>query len=126
MHSFAKGIFLKDSFCKNEKNIDKIPNLGLLAFPPLLIPHLFKSLFPGGEKEIKEGTEVGDEVAVSGGNELDDELNSRAWKDTLPRFALRQFAVDYIRYERFEKFLYDAKLIKQKINIIEVIIYYTN
>ena len=55
---------------KNDKGeIDKIPNLGLLAFPPLLIPHLFKSLFPGGEKEIEGGTEVGDEVAVSGGEE---------------------------------------------------------
>ena len=54
--------------------------------------------------------------------ELDDELNSRAWKDTLPRFALRPFAVDYIRYERFEKFLFDANLIKQKNNINELII----
>ena len=49
--------------------ISKIPNLGLLTFPPLLIPHLFKSLFPGGEKEVKGGTEVADEVKVSGGEE---------------------------------------------------------
>ncbi len=43
---------------------------------------------------------------------LDDELNRRAWRDTLPRFALRPAALDRGRYERFGAFLLDAKVIK--------------
>jgi putative hydroxymethylpyrimidine transport system substrate-binding protein len=36
---------------------------------------------------------------------LDDELNRRAWRDTLPRFALRPAALDRGRYEAFAGFL---------------------
>jgi putative hydroxymethylpyrimidine transport system substrate-binding protein len=36
---------------------------------------------------------------------LDDELNRRAWRDTLPRFALRPAALDRGRYEAFADFL---------------------
>jgi putative hydroxymethylpyrimidine transport system substrate-binding protein len=42
---------------------------------------------------------------VEGRPELDDELNRRAWKDTLPRFALRPAALDVARYARFASFL---------------------
>ncbi|MEM7268709.1 MAG: ABC transporter substrate-binding protein [Pseudomonadota bacterium] len=42
--------------------------------------------------------------------ELQDELNEKAWVDTLPRFALRPAAFDTGRYQRFEKFLNDAGL----------------
>ncbi|MEQ8664556.1 MAG: ABC transporter substrate-binding protein [Rhodospirillales bacterium] len=45
--------------------------------------------------------------------ELDDELNRRAWADTLPRFALRPGAVDRVRYERFAKFLLSQSLVDQ-------------
>ena len=40
----------------------------MLAFPPLLLPHLFKSFFPGSKEKV-EGEEVPDEVKVSGGEE---------------------------------------------------------
>lgn len=43
--------------------------------------------------------------------ELSDELNRRAWIDTLPRFALRPAALDQGRYATFESFLNDAGLI---------------
>ncbi|WP_394198518.1 ABC transporter substrate-binding protein [Litoreibacter albidus] len=43
--------------------------------------------------------------------ELQDELNKRAWADTLPRFALRPAAMDAGRYARFESFLHDAGLV---------------
>lgn len=36
---------------------------------------------------------------------LDDALNRRAWRDTLPRFALRPGALDRYRYLRFAEFL---------------------
>ena len=42
---------------------------------------------------------------------LDDELNRRAWADTLPRFAHRPAALDHGRYRRFAAFLADRGLI---------------
>jgi putative hydroxymethylpyrimidine transport system substrate-binding protein len=42
---------------------------------------------------------------VKGRPELDDELNRRAWRDTLSRFALRPAALDRNRYARFAAFL---------------------
>jgi putative hydroxymethylpyrimidine transport system substrate-binding protein len=44
--------------------------------------------------------------------ELDDELNRRAWSDTLPRFALRPAALDTARYARFAAFLERQGLIE--------------
>ena len=42
---------------------------------------------------------------------LDDELNRRAWFDTLPRFAKRPAALDQERYDRFGQFLKEHGLI---------------
>lgn len=50
---------------------------------------------------------------VKGRKELDNELNRRAWRDTIPRFALRPAALDRGRYERFARFLMAQKLIKR-------------
>ena len=44
-------------------------------------------------------------------SELQDELNARAWTDTIPRFALRPTAMDHGRYAAFEAFLHEADLI---------------
>ena len=43
--------------------------------------------------------------------DLNDELNRRAWRDTLARFALRPAALDGARYERFAAFLKGQGLI---------------
>jgi len=51
------------------------------------------------------------EIFSSTAPELQDELNKRAWADTLPRFALRPAAMDVGRYAAFETFLYQAGLI---------------
>ena len=48
---------------------------------------------------------------VRGRKELDDELNRRAWSDTLPRFALRPGALDRNRYRRFAEFLREQGMI---------------
>ncbi|WP_420342234.1 ABC transporter substrate-binding protein [Paenirhodobacter sp.] len=45
--------------------------------------------------------------------ELNDTLNARAWRDTLPRLARRPAALDHGRYARFERFLQGAGLIAQ-------------
>ena len=44
--------------------------------------------------------------------ELQDELNRRAWADTLPRLSLQPAALDQGRYARFQDFLVKAGLIK--------------
>ncbi len=49
---------------------------------------------------------------VKGRPELDDQLNRRAWADTVPRFALRPAALDHARYARFADFLAQQGLIK--------------
>lgn len=51
------------------------------------------------------------ETFAATSTELQDELNKRAWADTLPRFALRPAAMDVGRYARFEAFLFEAGLI---------------
>jgi len=43
---------------------------------------------------------------------LQDELNEKAWADTIPRFALRPAALDIGRYARLEAFLHEAGLIE--------------
>jgi len=43
---------------------------------------------------------------------LDDELNQRAWHDTLPRFALRPGALDKQRYLHFANFLQEQKIVQ--------------
>lgn len=48
---------------------------------------------------------------ISYDNNLDDELNRRAWRDTLARFALRPGALDKARYQRFANFLKQRELI---------------
>lgn len=51
------------------------------------------------------------EVFSGTARELQDELNARAWVDTLPRFALRPAGLDSGRYLRFEKWLAESGLI---------------
>ncbi len=51
------------------------------------------------------------EIFAATSTELQDELNARAWVDTLPRFALRPAALDAGRYARFEEFLKDSGMI---------------
>ncbi|MDP6832114.1 MAG: ABC transporter substrate-binding protein [Alphaproteobacteria bacterium] len=50
---------------------------------------------------------------IKGRKDLNDELNKRAFRDTLPRFALRPAALDHGRYNRMAQFLKDQGLIKK-------------
>ncbi|PKH06915.1 ABC transporter substrate-binding protein [Moritella sp. Urea-trap-13] len=43
---------------------------------------------------------------------LNNELNKRAWNDTLTRFALRPAAVDLKRYDDYAEFMYSHKIIQ--------------
>ncbi len=52
------------------------------------------------------------EIFSGTSKELQDELNKRAWRDTLPRFALRPAAFDHGRYAKMEKFLQQSGMYK--------------
>jgi putative hydroxymethylpyrimidine transport system substrate-binding protein len=54
---------------------------------------------------------------IKGNKELNNELNKRAFRDTLPRFALRPAALDQGRYRRMAQFLKDQGLIKRVLSI---------
>ena len=49
--------------------------------------------------------------------DLDDDLNRLAWRDTLPRFALRPAALDRGRYARFAGFLAEQELIPEALPV---------
>lgn len=48
---------------------------------------------------------------------LNDELNKRAWADTLPRFSKRPAALDEGRYQRFAEFMAEAGLISKVVPV---------
>jgi putative hydroxymethylpyrimidine transport system substrate-binding protein len=50
---------------------------------------------------------------IRGRKDLDNQLNRLAWRDTLPRFALRPGALDRARYQRFAEFLKRQGLINK-------------
>lgn len=60
------------------------------------------------------------ELFSSTAPDLKDELNSAAWKDTLPRFSQSPAALDQGRYARFEAFLKDAGLIDTTLPVSEL------
>lgn len=62
------------------------------------------------------------EIFAGSAKELQDELNQRAWRDTLPRFALRPAAVDAGRYQRMEAFLLEAGLIERKLGVDKLVV----
>jgi putative hydroxymethylpyrimidine transport system substrate-binding protein len=79
-----------------------IANTGALADPRL--PR-FLDAIEAATLHIVNHPEESFGLFVEGRPELDDELNRRAWEDTLPRFALRPAALDVARYARFAEFL---------------------
>jgi putative hydroxymethylpyrimidine transport system substrate-binding protein len=52
------------------------------------------------------------QLFIKGRNDLDDDLNRRAWAATLPRFALRPAALDRGRYARFAEFLKERGMLE--------------
>ncbi len=59
---------------------------------------------------------------IKGRKQLDDELNKRAWRDTLPRFSLTPAAVDHARYERFAAFLSERGLLKKIVPVNDYVV----
>lgn len=62
------------------------------------------------------------EIFAGTSTELQDELNAKAWVDTLPRFALRPTAMDHGRYAAVETFLFEAGLIPSENAVSDIAI----
>ena len=60
------------------------------------------------------------EIFSGTAKELQNELNKRAWADTLPRFALRPAAFDAGRYQRFQAFLIESGLLSEAMPIEKI------
>ncbi len=118
------------NFELNQMAIEKRPGraflveeFGVPAYDELILVAASKTLADPKLRKFVDALEEGvqylinhpDEswkLFVSHGREnLDDELNRRAWKDTLPRFALRPGALDQNRYRRFARFLQEEKIV---------------
>ena len=75
---------------------DNIDNPQILAF---------LAAIEAGTQYLINHPDAAWELFIKDRKELDDELNRRAWRDTIPRFALRPAALDRGRYERFAQLL---------------------
>ena len=62
------------------------------------------------------------EIFSGTAKELQNELNKRAWADTLLRFALRPAAFDAGRYQRFQAFLIESGLLSEAMPIEKIAI----
>ncbi len=118
------------NFELNQMNINKKPGRaffveehGIPSYDELiLIAHrnriqdealrLFVDSIEAGVQFLVNHPEKSWRLFIRGRKNLDDELNRLAWKDTLPRFALRPGALDQNRYIRFARFLKDQGMIK--------------
>jgi len=72
----------------------------------------FLAAIEAGTQYLINHPEAAWELFIKDRKELDDELNRRAWRDTIPRFALRPAALDRGRYDRFAEFLKARDMIK--------------
>ncbi len=61
----------------------------------------FLDAIEAGTQYIINHPDAAWKLFLKGHKDLDDELNKRAWRDTVPRFALRPGALDDRRYSRF-------------------------
>jgi putative hydroxymethylpyrimidine transport system substrate-binding protein len=94
-----------------------VANKANVASP--LIPRFLAAVERATQYMINHPDEAWD-VFKATSKDLDDELNKRAWRDTLPRFALSPAALDHGRYARFAAFLKDRGMIKQAMPVAEV------
>jgi putative hydroxymethylpyrimidine transport system substrate-binding protein len=96
---------------------------GVPAYDELIVVANRKDIRRSALKKFVQGLEAGVQYLVNhpeeswklfikGRKKLDDALNRRAWKDTVPRFALRPGALSTERYKNFGRFLKSQGIVK--------------
>ncbi len=102
-------------FYPEEEGVPSYDELIYVANPETMDTDMIRRFLAATEKAtqfIVNHPEESWEVFAATSAELQDELNARAWVDTIPRFALRPEALDAGRYVRFEAFLNEAGLVE--------------
>lgn len=103
-------------FYLEEEGVPSYDELIYLANPGTMNRDLIRRFLAATERATEymvNHPEESFEAFAANAPELNDELNRRAWADTLPRFALSPAGLDSGRYARFESFLKDAGLIPE-------------
>lgn len=101
-------------FFIEEEGLPSYDELIYVANPDLMNADLIRRFMAATEKATQymvNHPQKSWEIFSATAPELQDELNAKAWIDTLPRFALRPLALDQGRYARFEAFMAGAGLI---------------
>lgn len=101
-------------FYPEEEGVPTYDELIYIANPQTMDAGLIRRFLGATEKAtqfIVNHPQESWEIFSGTSAELQDELNERAWADTIPRFALRPEALDEGRYSRFETFLNEAGLV---------------
>ncbi|MEM9708553.1 MAG: ABC transporter substrate-binding protein [Pseudomonadota bacterium] len=101
-------------FYIEEEGVPPYDELIYVANPERMNPDLIARFLAATEKAtqfIVNNPEESWEIFAATSPELQDELNERAWADTLPRFALRPAGFDAGRYARFETFLNESGMV---------------
>jgi len=102
-------------FYPEEEGVPTYDELIYVANPETMDADMIRRFLAATEKAtqfIVNHPQQSWEMFAATSAELQDELNERAWADTIPRFALRPEALDQGRYARFETFLHEAGLIE--------------
>jgi putative hydroxymethylpyrimidine transport system substrate-binding protein len=108
------------AFYVEEEGVPSYDELILVANPEKMDRAVLRRFLDALEDGVRYLINHPDEswaLFIRGRSELDDELNRRAWRDTLPRFALRPAALDRARYTRFAKFMYEQGLIPEALPV---------
>ena len=109
-------------FYPEEHGVPSYDELILVANPEHMDREVLRRFLDALEDGVRYLVNHPDEswkLFIRGRDELDDELNRRAWRDTLPRFALRPAALDRTRYLRFAQFMQQQGLIPYALSIEE-------
>ena len=110
------------AFYVEEHGVPSYDELILVANPERMdraVLRRFLDALEDGVQYLVNHPEESWKLFIRGRGELDDELNRRAWRDTLPRFALRPAALDRARYARFARFMEEQGLIPQALSVAE-------
>ncbi|KAB7613800.1 ABC transporter ATP-binding protein [Amylibacter sp. SFDW26] len=112
-------------FYIEEEGVPTYDELIYVANPATMDVDKIKRFLAATEKAtqfIVNNPETSWEIFSGSSKELQDELNAKAWVDTLPRFALRPTALDHGRYAHFENFLLESGLIKEAKSVSDLAI----
>lgn len=110
-------------FYLEEQGVPAYDELIYVANPDTMDADLITRFLGATEKAthyIVNNPQASWELFSGTAKELQDELNERAWADTLSRFSMTPAGLDAGRYKRFESFLADSGLVEGTRSVSEL------